>query len=435
MGEFQVLSTAIKKLEKELSRCSRCGLCMAVCPVYAETRHEGDSPRGRVALLESFATGMITDASGLKQRVENCLLCGACSAVCPAGVRTRDLFFAARSALVAHAGMSGLKKFLFRGLLANPALFTLAVSFAGTWQGIFLREANEKLGTSRIALITSLTGERHVPRIAPRFFTRISHGSIDIMPRLNSPRVLFFPGCLADKVYVSTAQACLKILQHHGAGIVMPSGLGCCGMLALAEGDETTFRTLARHNMQAIMSKRYDYIVTPCASCASTIRDLWPQADIPDEMKAVLAEKREKIMDISQFVVDVLEMEAEFLPEGGRKVTYHDACHLNHIMGVRSQARELILMNPDYELVEMQESGHCCGCGGGFCVSHAALSTKIGNRKLAHIKSTEAEEVAVACMGCMMQISDMLSRAGCSVRVRHVAEIYADTIPDQGDFW
>lgn len=435
MNDLQALIADIKKLEKELSRCSRCGLCAAQCPVYAETRLEGDSPRGRIALLESFAKEMIADAPGLEKRMGNCLLCGACAKACPAGVRTRELFFAARSALAAYSGMSGFKKFLFRGLLANPALFTLAVSFAGTWQGIFLREANEKLGTSRVALITGLTGERHVPRIAPRFFTRISHGSIDIMPRLNCPRVIFFPGCMADKVYVSTAKACLKIFQHHGAGVVMPSGLGCCGMLALAEGDEKTFAGLARHNMNAIMHKRFDYIVTPCASCASTIRDLWPLADIPDEMKAVLEKNRENIMDISRFVVDVLEMESDWIPEGGRKVTYHDACHLNHVMGVRSQPRELILMNPDYELVEMDDPAHCCGCGGSFCVSHSELSSKIGNRKIADIMNTGAEEVAVGCMGCMMRISDLLSRAGCSMRVRHVAEIYADTIPDQGEFW
>lgn len=435
MNDLQALCTEIKKLKEGVSRCSRCGLCMSRCPVYTETGLEGDSPRGRIALLESFADKLITDASGLEKSINKCLLCGACAASCPAGVPTRDLFFAARCALATYSGMSAFKKFLFRGLLANPALFTWAVSFVSTWQGLFLREASEKLGTNRISLITSLTGDRHVPRIAPRFFTRISHGSIDIMPRLNSPRVLFFPGCMADKVYVSTAKACLKIFQHYGAGVIMPSGLGCCGMLALAEGDEKTFSGLARHNMHSIISRRFDYIVTPCASCASTIRDLWPQADIPSSMKEFLAEHRENIMDISQFVVDVLEMEPDFIPEGGRKVTYHDACHLRQVMGVSRQPRELILMNPDYQLVEMREPGSCCGCGGSFCVLHSALSAKIGARKLADIMDTGADEVAVACMGCMLQISDMLSRANCSLRVRHVAEIFADTIPDQGDFW
>ena len=435
MKDIQELLLKIRELDDRLALCSRCGLCMAHCPVYAQTGLEGDSPRGRMALLESFARELISDVSGLEEKIRKCLLCGACAAACPANVPVRDIFFAARSAIAAYKGLSGFKKFFLRGLLANPTLFTFAVSFAGTWQGIFLREVNEKLGLSRIALISGLTGERHIPRIAPRFFTRVTHGSIDIMPRDGAPRALFFPGCLADKVYVSAARACLKIFQCHGVGAIMPPGLGCCGMFALAEGDGKTFSGLVRHNMRSIMGRRFDYIVAPCASCASTIRDLWPQAGIPDAMRAFLEERRDRIMDISRFVVDVLGAESDFIPEGGRRITYHDACHLNHGMGVRSQPRELILLNPDYELVEMENPGQCCGCGGGFCISHAKLADRISARKTAGILNADVEEVAVACMGCMAQITDALSRAGHPMRVRHVAEVYADALPAQGDFW
>jgi len=36
--------------------------------------------------------------------------------------------------------------------------------------------------------------------------------------------------------------------------------------------------------------------------------------------------------------------------------------------------------------------------------------------------------VAVGCPACMMQIMDMLSRNGDNIPVRHVVELYADTL-------
>ena len=38
------------EIGRELERCSRCGSCMAVCPVYRETGEEGMVARGKLSL-------------------------------------------------------------------------------------------------------------------------------------------------------------------------------------------------------------------------------------------------------------------------------------------------------------------------------------------------------------------------------------------------
>jgi ferredoxin len=69
------------------SICTKCGACLSVCPVYDIKRHERFSPRGRERLLR----GLISKPSRsihpkILETLEECLQCGACSAICQSGV-------------------------------------------------------------------------------------------------------------------------------------------------------------------------------------------------------------------------------------------------------------------------------------------------------------------------------------------------------------
>ena len=76
----------------------------------------------------------------------------------------------------------------------------------------------------------------------------------------------------------------------------------------------------------------------------------------------------------------------------------------------------------------MNEAGTCCGCGGSFNVAHYELSKKIGNRKADNIIASGAKTVATSCPACMMQMTDMLSRRDKGIKVKHVVELYADSL-------
>src|SRR5438270_799684 len=64
--------------------CIRCGLCLTSCPTYVLSMHESEGPRGRVGMARALAEGHLQVTHDLVEHELNCLVCDACSAVCPA---------------------------------------------------------------------------------------------------------------------------------------------------------------------------------------------------------------------------------------------------------------------------------------------------------------------------------------------------------------
>jgi glycolate oxidase iron-sulfur subunit len=226
-------------------------------------------------------------------------------------------------------------------------------------------------------------------------------------------------------------QAVLKTLDHHGVGVYLPADQACCGIPALASGDTAAFDKLLRHNLALFGSEPFDYLVTACATCTSTMKKMWPlmSLDYAAEDKARIEALRERVMDIGQFLVEQVGL-AEAGPSGEEKipVTYHDPCHLKKSLGVAAQPRALIKANPRYDLREMAEADWCCGCGGSFNLQEYDISASIGRRKRDNIANSKCAVVATGCPACMLQITDMLSRAQDRVQVRHAIELYAESL-------
>ena len=63
----------------------------------------------------------------------------------------------------------------------------------------------------------------------------------DTAPGAAGLKVAFFVGCLIDKIFPQVGDAVLTVLEHHGVGVYLPAGQGCCGIPALSSGDTQTF--------------------------------------------------------------------------------------------------------------------------------------------------------------------------------------------------
>jgi glycolate oxidase iron-sulfur subunit len=428
MADIGELRRLMRQLEDQLVVCMRCGMCQAVCPVFAQTGREADVARGKLVLLDGLMQAMLDDPEAVRERLQRCLLCGSCAANCPSGVNVLDIFLKARAILAGYLGLPPVKKAIFRRLLAHPRTFDRVVEFGAVFQRLFTRPVNEIVGTSCARFSSPLLADRHFRTLAPVPFHR-AHPSRDTPAGGSGLRVGFFVGCLIDKIFPNVAAAALRALEHHGVGVFLPEGQGCCGIPAVSSGDTKAFNDLVRYHLDLFDSADFDALVTCCATCTSTIKKIWPSL-CEEDLRARARTLAVRTMDIAQFLVQGVGPEAAATPSAnGRIVTFHDSCHLKRSLGVFGEPRDLIRANAGYTLREMAASDDCCGMGGSFNLEHYDLSARIGRLKRDHIAATGCEVVATGCPACMLQIADMLSQAGDRIAVKHPVEIYAESLP------
>ena len=431
MSSIKELTRFMNELDDQLRVCMRCGMCQAVCPLFLETGLESDVARGKLALLDGLVQQLFKDPKGVNDRLNKCLLCGSCAANCPSGVNVLEIFIKARAILTGFMGLSPAKKLILRGVLSQPDIFDSMVAWGSKFQKIFTRPVSENIGTSCARLVSPLLRNRHFKPLSPVAFHRM-------ISYLNTERgrsgikVALYVGCLIDKIFPDIARDVVHILNHHGVGIFMPEGQGCCGIPAISSGDTQTFNRLLRHNLEIFDAEKFDFLVTSCATCTSTIKEIWPMMADKDSgyVKSRVHIIAQKTMDINQFLVSKVGLENVKFDNSVEPViaTYHDPCHLKKTLGVFSEPRSLIKANPGYQLKEMPESDRCCGLGGNFNLQYYELSTNIGKLKLENITASGCQVVATGCPACMLQFFDMLSKSGDNIRVKHPVEIYAELL-------
>ncbi len=425
MNELQEL---IKEIEAQMKVCMRCGMCQAVCPLFAETYYEADSARGKLALLDGLIKGLFENADGVEKRLKNCLFCGACAASCPGEVHILEIFIKARAILTSYKGLGLLKKIIFRKTLANPLFFNHVFNLISKLQYVFARPADKICNTKELRFAWPM-GRRHFRSLPDEPFSG-TQGSIDFMTGNSRLKAGFFTGCMIDKLYPSLGHAVLNVLSSHGVSVFVPRVQACCGMPALSEGDMKTFNRLLRYTLNIFDPMELDYIITACPTCTLVIKKFMPlmaSGLSKEEAKRLLAFSS-KVMDINQFLVEKTGInKKEYRPGHDIKnVTFHDPCHLKKTFNISNEPRELIRANPYYNLREMNDSDLCCGFGGSFNIRNYKLSCRIGSRKVESILNTGADIVVTSCPACMLQITDMLSKTGKSINVMHSVEIYSE---------
>jgi glycolate oxidase iron-sulfur subunit len=407
----------------------RCGLCQAACPVFEQTGREADVARGKLALLDGLMQEMFNDPRGVYERLNRCLLCGSCAANCPSGVDVLEIFMKARAILTGYMGLSAAKKILLRGMLVHPKTFDRLAEWGARFQQVFTRPVNDLLGTSCARFVSPLLSERHfVPFARTPFHSK--------MPSLNTDagasgiKVALFVGCLIDKIFPQVADATIQVLQHHGVGIYLPEAQGCCGIPAASSGDTASFKHLVEYNLKLFEDEKFDYLVTACATCTSTIKEVWPVliGKEPEDVVAGVKRISEKTLDINQFLVTKVGLKSisQTNTENPVGVTYHDPCHLKKALGIAAEPRAVLAANPGYLLKEMPQPDACCGMGGSFNLKYYEISSEIGKLKRDNIKASGCEVVATGCPACMLQISDVLSRSKDRLTIKHPIEIYAE---------
>jgi glycolate oxidase iron-sulfur subunit len=230
------------------------------------------------------------------------------------------------------------------------------------------------------------------------------------------PVIGIFAGCSLTHLYPQVGELLVRLPHRLGYSVYLPRTQGCCGMPALSSGNGPLIERLAATNRSAFAGRKLEAILTGCASCRAMLTGLNTETDHPlggDPIDIHVFLHRHGLAETLAALPK--------LPQRLR-LTYHDPCHLRSA-GITSQPRDLLRALPQVDFVEMEDADLCCGLGGTFAAAHPELSRTIGDRKVAAIEDSGAEIIASGCPGCILQLQDIIDRAGLDIKVVHPLEL------------
>lgn len=405
----QLANSDTREAEKILRACVHCGFCTATCPTYTLLGDELDSPRGRIYLIKDMLENDRPATEEVVKHVDRCLSCLSCMTTCPSGVNYMHLVDHARHHIEKTYRRPWFDRTLRRLLgfvLPRPHLFRAALVAAGLVKP-FARFLPARLR----ATLDLIPGEipepssMDRPRSVPSALTR-------------TRRVALMTGCAQKVLAPQINEATIRLLTRHGCEVVIAEGAGCCGALNHHLGQDEG-SALARANILAwskeIQQGGLDAIVINASGCGTTVKDYgFMFRDDPE-----LAEKAAKIASLTR---DVTELMSEIglqphINATGRRVAYHSACSLQHGQKIRNEPKQL-LKDAGFVVLDPPEGHLCCGSAGTYNLLQPEIATKLRDRKVANIESTQPEMIAAGNIGCITQIGN-----GTSLPILHTVEL------------
>jgi glycolate oxidase iron-sulfur subunit len=215
--------------------------------------------------------------------------------------------------------------------------------------------------------------------------------------------------------------ATVRVLVAEGFDVVIPRQQGCCGALSAHAGRDEEAQGFARSLIETFDRTGVSAVIVNSAGCGSAMKE-YAHLLRDDPLYAHVAEQ------FSSRVRDVAEFLAEWEPRAPRHalevtVAYHDACHLAHAQGVRTQPRDLLQAIPGLDLREVAEGEICCGSAGIYNLLQPEAGGELGDRKARNVLASGAELLVAANPGCTMQVTAALRRVGTRLPVAHTIEV------------
>ncbi len=372
-----------------------------MCPVYRAELVESRSPRGKMALARRYLERDLPISASLKDILSECLLCGSCVTVCPAGVQGSRVFADLRRESLRSDGVD--------------------------WRALLMAKlVNNRTRMAEAARAARLG--RRLLDMAPSLKRLGGNRDLDLLPSFNDPffrfraepvtrpqgkprgKVAYFYGCATDFLFAGVGEVTVRALTRAGYEVHTPHEQMCCGIPALTLGEYDRAQENILRNIDILLSGAWDLVAVDCATCGSALRFEYARVLETLGLDSTKARRlSERVRDVTELLADA-DLDTPAPPRSpSRRVTYHDPCHLAKLAGVRQAPRSLLQRLPNIEFVEMEQPDGCCGGGGLFQFDHPGVASRIMADKERHILATGARIVATCCPSCRMTLHKAMS--------------------------
>ena len=197
------------EVKQNILKCSRCGLCQEVCPVFKEIKDEKTTARGKLMQIWGLKKGDLKLNSKILKNFDLCLNCDKCKLNCPSGVDTTGVFNKEKK-------LNLLGKFLNSIFVFNLKLSALSFFAFFKKTPIYEKKSN----------------------------------------------ILYFEGCIAKKLKK----------EFKLQGIKLKNGnFECCALPYLTKGREDIYKKIVEYNENIIENAQM--VVFDCATCFNAVKN------------------------------------------------------------------------------------------------------------------------------------------------------------------
>lgn len=366
--------------------CVVCGLCVPHCPTYRKTGLEADSPRGRIQLMRAVLRNELEASPRFHEHIDGCLSCRTCEAVCPNHVRYGELVDGIRGR---YPAAKRRPRWIDRplALFADyPYLWTGLARVLGPLQRLGLQGLLKRTGLPWLPLLPGLG--KSLPASGK------SRGQVSL-----------FLGCVSRLADAPVLQAGARLLQQAGYDVDIPATQGCCGALALHQGERIHAQRQAEANRGAFAGARH--IVFTASGCGATLLD-YPSLGIDD----FPAE------DILTFLSRLPADSLRFKPLH-QTVWLQTPCTQRNIVKSVSATEQLLRRIPGLDLQFLPGNDQCCGAAGRYHLDQPQMAEQLRADKVAAIKANAASTVLSSNVGCALWLRAALPQ----IRLLHPLQL------------
>ncbi|MEM4735365.1 MAG: (Fe-S)-binding protein [Candidatus Thorarchaeota archaeon] len=374
----------VRQYADDLWVCGRCGDCSLADKIEASGRDvyhpcavknilgfEAYSSRGRVMILDDLLNGELEVDQNIVDWAYTCTTCKNCQETCTAtaeGIRVPEM-------------MEALRRDLVENGFAIPKHVEIEESIVNN--GNPYRESEDTRSL--------VFGDRKWPERAD---------------------VVYFVGCTSAYREKEIARTTVEIFDRLGLNFTVIPNERCCGSVLLRLGRTQSFKSLAKHNIDAIVRTGARTLVTACAGCFRTWKQDFPAQGLKYPFR---------VLHVTEYLDELVKQGVvHFEAPSPIRVTYHDPCHLGRHAGVYEAPRRVIQSVSNVELVEMETNkryAHCCGSGGGVKGTYGELADEIAADRVEEAERTGAQVLLTACPFCHRGLEDGAESRGSSLKI------------------
>lgn len=366
-----------EELIKEINKCSRCTLCLSICPMYQVAKDEIKSAKGFLNIIY----GILVNQIKYQKNIELiCLNCNKCQSACPSNINFIDIL----SNFKYHFKFSNYNQFLFKTKFIGFSIFFKIYK-------IFNLNYFFKNNFISNLCLTSVKIDKNLNQITKK------------------KKVVFFEGCFNHYINSNSKNSIINLLSKNGYEVIVPN-FGCCNINSYFEGDFDYYKKSWQKKIKKIkkISKDVDFILFDCDTCLKSFK--------------IYVDRFDKNLNLKVLsFIDFLEQKDTRFNQNNdyNNLIYHKPCHT-------SENNIDILNIKIKNLKNVENFDKCCGFNVLYWVKNPKLSKKIAENKFKDVKINPDDTIITSCnlcrIGLMLGLSQLEKKK--NVKVINISELF-----------